>query len=119
MTGNAVRSYDSLPSVGPTNLRVEPGSGTLDKIIESTTRGLLVTEVVGFGVDTVSGHYSQQVVGRWIEKGALAAPVEGVTVAGSLSEMLLGIDAVGKDLEYRAAVCSPCLRFRELTIAGA
>ncbi|HEU4725936.1 MAG TPA: TldD/PmbA family protein [Candidatus Eisenbacteria bacterium] len=118
LTGNASRSYDSLPTVGVTNLFLQPGSTGLDKMIAETQRGLLVTDLAGFGIDTVSGEYSQQVAGRWIEKGVLGAAVEGVTVAGRLDEMLLGIDAVGKDIEYRAAVSSPSLRFRQLTIAG-
>ncbi|HEY6573304.1 MAG TPA: TldD/PmbA family protein [Candidatus Eisenbacteria bacterium] len=118
MTGNAARSYDTLPAVGPTNLYLQAGASTIDKMISETPRGLLVTELSGFGIDTVSGEYSQQVSGRRIEKGVLGAPVEGVTVAGRLSEMLLGIDAVGKDLEYRSTISSPSVRFRQLTIAG-
>lgn len=118
LTGNATRSYDTLPTVGATNLYIVPGTATLDKMIADTPRGLLVTDVAGFGVDTVAGEYSQQVAGRWIEKGVLGAAVESVTVAGSLDEMLLGIDAVGRDLEYRGAICSPSLRFRRLTVAG-
>jgi PmbA protein len=119
LTGNATRSYETIPAVGSTNLIMEPGAGTLDKLISETARGLLVTETAGFGVDTVSGEYSQQVTGRWIEKGVLGAPVDGVTVAGRLEEMLLGIDGVAKDIEYRSAVSSPSIRFRQLTIAGA
>ncbi len=118
LTGNAFRTYRSLPEAGPTNLYIEPGSSTLDKMISTTARGLLVTGIAGFGIDTVAGGYSQQVVGRWIEKGTLGAAVEGVTIAGNLTEMLLGIDAVGRDLEYRDTVCAPSIRFRELTIAG-
>jgi PmbA protein len=104
--------------VGPTNLYIEPGTTPPDKMIASTPRGLLVTELAGFGIDTVSGGYSQQVVGRWIEKGILGAPVEGVTVAGNLGDMLMGIDAVGKDIEYRDNVSAPSLRFQALTISG-
>jgi PmbA protein len=118
LTGNATRSYDTLPTAGPTNLYIMPGTTTLGKMVSETMRGLLVTEVAGFGIDTVSGEYSQQVAGRWIEKGVLGQAVEGVTVAGHLGEMLLGIDGVGRDLEYRSAICSPSLRFRQLTIAG-
>lgn len=118
LTGNAVRSYDTLPAVGATNLYLQAGATTLDKMVSETPRGLLVTELAGPGIDTVSGEYSQQVAGRWIEKGVLGAPVEGVTVAGRLGEMLLGIDGVGKDLEYRSAISSPSIRFRQLTIAG-
>ena len=117
-SGNATRGYQSLPAVGPTNLYIEPGSSTLDKMIATTPRGLLVTGLAGFGIDTVSGGYSQQVVGRWIEKGALGPAVEGVTVAGNLAAMLMGVDAVGRDLEYRDTVSAPSIRFRELTIAG-
>jgi PmbA protein len=77
-----------------------------------------VTGLAGAGIDVVSGEFSQQVEGRWIEGGKLAQPVEGVTLGGRLSEMLLGIDAVGNDLEYRSNVSSPSLRFKELTIGG-
>lgn len=118
LTGNAARSYDTLPAVGVTNLFLQPGSSTLDKMVAEMQRGLLVTELAGFGIDTVSGDYSQQVSGRWIEKGVLGAAVEGVTISGNLNDMLLGIDAVGKDIEYRSAVSSPTIRFRQLTIAG-
>ena len=82
------------------------------------SKGLLVTDLAGFGIDTVSGEFSQQVEGQWIENGAIAQPVEGITIGASLSEMLLGIDAVGNDLEFRDSVRSPSLRFREMTIGG-
>lgn len=118
LTGNASRTYETLPAVGVTNLFLQPGSSSLNKMISETTKGLLVTDLAGFGMDTVSGEFSQQVVGRWIEKGVLGAAVEGVTVAGRLDEMLLGIDAVGKDIEYRSEISSPSIRFRQLTIAG-
>jgi len=118
-TGNANRSYDTLPAIGPTNFHVERGGTRLDKMISEITKGLYVTALAGFGIDVVSGEFSQQVEGRWIEGGRLAQPVEGITLGGRLSEMLLGIDAVGNDLEYRNNVTSPSLRFREMTIGGA
>ncbi|HET9951732.1 MAG TPA: TldD/PmbA family protein [Candidatus Eisenbacteria bacterium] len=118
-TGNAARNYDTLPAVGSTNLYIAAGRTALDKMISETPRGLYVTELTGSGVDTVSGQYSQQAVGRWIEKGALAQPVERVAVSGRLDEMLLGIDSVGRDLEVRNVFSSPSLRFKQLTIAGA
>lgn len=118
-TGNAGRSYDSIPSVGPTNFHLEQGNQSLDKMIAGVGTGLLVTDLAGFGVDTVSGEFSQQVEGQWIEGGKIARPVEGITIGGNLSEMLLGIDAVGSDLELRDSVCSPSVRFRELTVGGA
>jgi len=118
-TGNANRSYDSLPAIGPTNFHVERGNTRLDKMVSEVTKGLFVTGLAGFGIDVVSGEFSQQVEGRWIEGGKLGQAVEGVTLGGRLGEMLLGIDAVGNDLEYRSNVCSPSLRFKELTIGGA
>jgi PmbA protein len=117
-TGNAVRNYETLPNVGPTNFYIARGDTRLDMMIKGVKRGLYVTEAAGFGVDTVAGHYSQQATGFWIENGALTTPVEGVTIAGSLDDMLMGVDAVGKDLEYRDVFASPSLLFRQLTIAG-
>ncbi len=116
-TGNGLRSYDTLPAIAPTNLYIEAGSST-HKLVEEVPLGLYVTGLAGFGVDTVSGEYSQQVDGQWIEKGVLTKAVEGVTVAGRLDEMLLGVDGVGRDLEFRSNVASPSIRFKQLTVAG-
>ena len=116
-TGNGIRSYDQLPTIGPTNFYIEAVSKTRP-LVEDLTGGLYVTGLSGFGMDTVSGEYSQQVDGQWIEKGVLTKPVEGVTVAGRLDEMLLGIDAVGRDLEFHSNVASPAIRFKELTVGG-
>jgi PmbA protein len=117
-TGNAARSYDSLPAVGPTNFYIERGTQRLSKLIADVPRGLLVTDLAGFGVDVVSGEFSQQVEGTWIEGGKRTKAVEGVTIGGKLQDMLLGIDGVGNDLEYRSNVCSPSIRFKELTVGG-
>jgi len=116
-TGNGIRSYDSLPAIGPTNFYIDAVSST-SKLVEELPNGLYVTGLAGFGVDIVSGEYSQQVDGRLIEKGKLTKAVEGVTVAGRLDEMLMGIDGVGRDLEFRNNVTAPTIRFRELTVAG-
>jgi len=116
-TGNGIRSYDQLPAIGPTNFYVDNGSST-HKLVEEVPNGLYVTGLAGFGMDIVSGEYSQQVDGQWIEKGKLTKPVEGVTVAGRLDEMLLGINGVGRDLEFRSNVASPALRFQSLTVGG-
>ena len=118
-TGNANRGYDSVPTVGATNFYIDRGSTKPETMIAEVDRGLYVTGTAGFGFDLASGEYSQQVEGYWIEKGKLTAPVEGVTVAGRLDDMLLGIDSVGRDLEFRSPFASPSLRFKELTIAGA
>ncbi|HEY6221862.1 MAG TPA: TldD/PmbA family protein [Candidatus Eisenbacteria bacterium] len=117
-TGNAARGYDSLPAVGPTNFYIDGGSSKPDAMIQEVPRGLYVTGTAGFGFDIAAGEYSQQVEGFWIEGGKLAQPVEGVTVAGKLGDMLLGIDAVGRDLEFRTIFAAPTIRFKELTIGG-
>ena len=117
-TGNALRGYDSLPAVGPTNFYIDRGTSKPDSMIQDVPRGLYVTGTAGFGFDLAAGEYSQQVEGFWIEGGKLTQPVEGVTVAGKLDDMLMGIDAVGKDLDFRATIASPSLRFKELTIGG-
>jgi PmbA protein len=117
-TGNGIRTYEALPAAGPTNFYIESGGTTLDKMIKDVPDGLLVTGTAGFGFDLVAGEYSQQVEGQWITNGALAGSVEGMTVAGKLDDLLGGIDAVGNRLEFRARVCSPALRFREMAIGG-
>jgi PmbA protein len=118
-TGNGFRTFDALPSVQPSNFYIEEGNTDPDKIVKGVTRGLLVTGTAGFGFDLVGGEYSQQVEGEWIENGAPAGAVEGVTVAGRLDDMLQGIDAVGNRLEFRDRIAAPAIRFRELTLAGA
>jgi PmbA protein len=117
-TGNAARGYDSLPTVGPTNFYLDRGSSKPDTMIQEVPRGLYVTGTAGFGFDIAAGEYSQQVEGFWIEGGKLTRPVEGVTVAGKIGDMLMGIDAVGRDLEFRGTFASPSIRFKELTIGG-
>jgi PmbA protein len=69
-------------------------------------------------VNLVTGDYSRGAVGFWIEKGELAYPVEEITVAGNLKEMLLGIEMVGNDLTFRNSVVAPTLKIRRMTIAG-
>jgi len=117
-TGSARRGIGGGPSVGASNLCFEPGGTTPDEIIGSTERGLYVTDLIGFGIDLVSGDYSQGAAGHWIEKGKLVHPVHEVTIAGNLKQMLLDVDAVGNDLEWRGASAAPTLRIRKMTISG-
>jgi len=117
-TGNAVRGYDSLPVVGPTNFYMDRGNGKTDSMIQEVSRGLYVTGTAGMGLDTTSGEYSSQVEGFLIEGGKLTAPVEGVTVAGKLDDMLMGVDAVDRNVEFRAPFAAPTIRIKQLTIGG-
>jgi len=117
-TGNAARSIGSPPGVAPTNFYLSPGSHTPDEIIASVDEGFYVTELIGFGVNLVNGDYSRGAAGLWIDKGELAYPVEEVTIAGNLKEMLLNIEMVGNDLEMRGRISAPTLKLSQMTVAG-
>lgn len=117
-TGNATRGIGDNPTVGPTNLYFQPGSDTPQEIIGTVKQGLYVTELIGFGVNLVTGDYSRGAAGFWIENGELAYPVEEVTIAGNLKQMLANIECIGNDLEFRGRIASPTLKIRELTVAG-
>jgi PmbA protein len=117
-TGNASRGAGSSPGVGSTNLWIEPGDKTLDDIIADTERGLLVTELIGMGFNPVTGDYSRGAVGLWIESGEITHPVEEVTIAGNLTDMLCGIDSVGCELMWLGSTASPPLRIQCMTLAG-
>jgi PmbA protein len=117
-TGNASRSLGQPPTVGPMNFYAPPGPHSPEEIIRSVDRGLYVTEMIGFGVNLVTGDYSRGAVGLWIEKGELAYPVEEITIAGNLKDMLRGIEMIGNDLEWRGAVAAPTLKIGRMTVAG-
>ena len=101
-TGSAARGYRSTPGVGCGALAVRPGSGTLDELVAGVGQGLLVDSMTGFhsGVNAVSGDFSVGAEGRYIRAGEIAEPVREVTIASTLQRMLLGISAVGADLEW-------------------
>jgi PmbA protein len=117
-TGNASRSVGDNPSVGPTNFYLVPGTKTAEQIIGSVKEGLYVTELIGFGINMVTGDYSRGASGFWIEKGELAYPVEEITIAGNLKQMFKDIELVGSDLVFRGRIASPTLKIREMMVAG-
>ncbi len=92
---------------------------TLDEMIASTERGLLVTELIGMGFNPVTGDYSRGAAGLWIENGEIQHPVEEVTIAGNLGDMFTQIDAVGSELHWHGRVASPPVRIAAMTLAGA
>jgi PmbA protein len=118
-TGTARRGVGGGPAVGASNLYLEAGRTSPEEIIAGVDAGLYVTDLIGMGVDLVSGDYSQGAAGHWIEGGRLAYPVHEVTIAGNLKQMLVDIDAVGDDLLFRNAVAAPTLRLRRMTVSGA
>ena len=117
-TGNAARSWASLPHIGTSNFVVERGTSSPDDIVRTTKRGLLVSAMLGSGANVVTGEYSRGANGLWIEDGQIAHPVQEVTVSGSLLELLQSIDAVGTDLELRSSTAAPTLRIAEAMISG-
>ena len=78
-----------------------------------------MTELIGFGVNVVTGDYSRGAAGMWIENGELAYPVEEVTIAGNLRDILNNSERIGSDRVFRRAIASPTLRVGGLTVAGA
>jgi PmbA protein len=118
-TANARREYQSLPSIGPFNFYLENGKSSFGEIIKSVKNGLYLTSLMGFGANTVTGDYSLGGSGLWIENGEFAYPVEGITVAANMLDILTGIDMVGNDLAFMGPVASPTFRVAEMTVSGA
>jgi PmbA protein len=104
--------------VAPNNLYLEPGQQSLEAIIASTPRGILVMDTIGFATEHASGTYSRGARGLYIQDGEIAYPVEEFTIAGTFPEMLAGIDAVANDLRFDAGVVSPSFRVAEMTVSG-
>jgi PmbA protein len=117
-TGNAGRGLVGAPSVEAGNMYVEPGPHSPEEIIKSVSKGFYVTELIGFGVNIVTGDYSRSASGIWIENGELTFPVQGVTIAGNLKEMLNDIEMIGNDLDFRGSVVSPTLLIGRMTIGA-
>ena len=117
-TGNAARSVGENPSVSSTNFFLQPGTSTPDEIIGSVKQGFYVTELIGFGINMVTGDYSRGASGFWVENGELAYPVEEVTIAGNLKQIFEQIEVVGNDLEFRGRIASPTIKIAEMTVAG-
>jgi PmbA protein len=117
-TGNASRSVGENPSVGPTNFYLAPGTKTAQDIIKTVKQGLYVTDLIGFGINMVTGDYSRGASGFWIEGGELAYPVEEITIAGNLKEMFAGIEMIASDLVFRGRIASPTVKIAEMMVAG-
>ena len=100
------------------NLLVTPNAGNLDELIRQMGRGLLVTELMGQGVNGVTGDYSRGASGFWIEGGTIAHPVQEVTIAGNLKELYPVIVAVGSDVDRRGAIQTGSVLVGRMTIAG-
>ncbi|HZT41029.1 MAG TPA: TldD/PmbA family protein [Chthonomonadaceae bacterium] len=117
-THNARRSYNGVPGIGPFNLFLMSGNLTLEEIIAAIPNGFFVTDMMGRGGNSVTGDFSTGASGLWIQDGALAYPVEEVTIAGTMEAILQGIERIGTDLIFNSSIASPTLQIAEMTIAG-
>jgi len=117
-TGNGARGLTGAAGIGHNTLYLEAGQKTPEEIFAAVGTGLYVTELIGFGVNTVTGDYSRGAAGLWIEDGKLVYPVAEITVAGNLSDMLKNIVHIGSDLEFRGSTCAPTIAIGDMTISG-
>jgi PmbA protein len=116
-TGHAQRGVSSTPSPGPSNLHLSAGELSPDALLADIAEGFYVTDLIGMGVNQVTGDYSRGASGFWIENGRRSYPVSEVTIAGSLIEMFREL-VPADDLEFRFGTNAPTLRVEGLTVAG-
>ena len=116
-TGHASRGVGGPPSPAPTNLYIEAGTISPEALISTIDRGLLVTELMGAGVNLVTGDYSRGAAGFWIENGKIAYPVSEITIAGNLIDMFSTLTPAS-DLELRSTINAPTSLVGEMTVAG-
>jgi PmbA protein len=117
-TGNGNRGASGVVTIGPTNFYLKRGPYVPEEIIASVKTGLYVVELIGFGVNSVTGDYSRGAVGLWIEDGKLAYPVQEVTIAGNLGQMLRDIEMIGNDLTFLGSIASPTVKIGKMVISG-
>ena len=117
-TGHAARGTGSPPSSSSTNLYLEAGKLSAKELIADIKQGFYVTELMGMGVNGVTGDYSRGAAGFWIENGEIAFPVSEVTIAGNLKDMFASLTPAS-DLEFRHGTNAPTVRIEGMTLAGA
>ncbi len=116
-TGNAARGTSSPPGPSTSNLYLPAGRATAKELMADIASGFYCTEMIGFGVNMVTGDYSRGASGFWIEKGEIAYPVSEITIAGNLADMFKNLQAAN-DLEFRYGTNAPTLRIEGMTVAG-
>ena len=117
-TGHAARGTGGPPSPSSTNLYLEAGKLPVKELIADIKQGFYVTELMGMGVNGVTGDYSRGAAGFWIENGEIAFPVSEVTIAGNLKDMFANLTPAS-DLEFRHGTNAPTVRIEGITLAGA
>jgi len=117
-TGNGSRAASGVVTIGPTNFYLKAGAYPPEEIIGSIKSGLYVVEAIGFGVNTVTGDYSRGAVGIWIENGKFTYPVQEVTIASNLRDMLKNMEMIGNDVTFVGAIAAPTLKISKMVISG-
>ncbi|MDR3615490.1 MAG: TldD/PmbA family protein [Candidatus Obscuribacterales bacterium] len=113
------RRLGTKPNGGQSsNLYIVAGKSTPEEIVASVDNGLFLQEISGHGFNPTNGNISFSASGQWIENGKKAFPVSGITIAGNLLELFLGIEAVGNDLIWDSSTVSPTLKFKSIAVAG-
>ena len=103
---------------GVHNLTIASGAKDLNALMKDVGKGLLVTELIGFGINGVTGDYSRGAAGFWIEHGEIQYPVEEITIAGNLKDMYRNLIAVGSDVDTRGNIRTGSILIGNMTIAG-
>ena len=116
-TGHAGRGTASPPSPGTTNLYLAAGEQSPDDLMADINEGLYVTDLIGFGVNGITGDYSRGAAGYWIENGKISYPVSELTIAGNLKDMFKALTPAS-DLEFRHGTDAPTVRVDGMTVAG-
>jgi len=117
-TGHAVRGVSGAPGVGPSNFYIAAGPRSREELMRAFPRAILVTELIGQGVNPVTGDYSRGAAGFLIEQGEIAGPVAEITIASNLKDMFATLEPAS-DLKFRRGIDSPTLLVPEMTVAGA
>jgi PmbA protein len=117
-TGSAARGITGNAGIGHGNFYLERGEKSPEQIIAQVKNGLYVTELIGTGVNIVTGDYSRGAAGLWIRDGELTFAVSEVTIASTLQEMFNNIAEIGNDLEFRSSIAAPTIMIGEMTVAG-
>lgn len=120
-TGNAAKGgYRGTIGVGPYNMYLEPGTSSLEEMIEKTDKGLLIVELQGtnVGINVISGDFSVAAIGFLIEDGKVVRAVDQITVAGNYYDVLHNIEEIGNDLRFKGSVNVPSIKVKQLSISG-
>ena len=118
-SANQLGLQTTANSGGVNNLIIEHQfKGDLNDMIKTMNKGVLVTELMGQGVNATTGDYSRGALGFWVENGKIQYPVSGITIAGNLKDMLLGIEHIGSDVDHRTNIKVGSIMINQMTIAG-